>query len=143
MIICTNCFLQMAVNSHEASHDKGAYNIFRKIFKLDLRKNVYFFKNGKCDKKFPLEMSNSLYEWIEEYAIELKSKHREIEDELLEMSQVEKRTFRGLCESVDSKTVQNASTNNDYNQLEEKMEEFHKTMMDQLNELKSMMEKLN
>ena len=59
------------------------------------------------------------------------------------MSQVEKRTFRGLCESVDSKTVQNASTNNDYNQLEEKMEEFHKTMMDQLNELKSMMEKLN
>ena len=88
-------------------------------------------------------MSNSLYEWMEEYAIELKSKHREIEDELLEISQVEKRTFRGLCESVDSKTVKNASTNNDYNKLDGKMEELSKTMMDELNELKRMIEKLN
>ena len=128
----------MAVISHE-SIDKGAQNLFRMIFKLDLRKHVYFFKNGKSVQKFPLKMSNSLYEWMEEYAIELKSKHREIEDELLEISQVEKRTFRGLCESVDSKTVKNASTNNDYNKLDGKME----TMMDELNELKRMIEKLN
>ena len=134
--------MQLAVISHE-SIDKGAHNLFRMIFKLDLRKNVYFFKNGKSVPKFPLQMSNSLYEWMEEYAIELKSKHREIEDELLEISQVEKRTFRGLCESVDSKTVKNASTNNDYNKLDGKMEELSKTMMDELNELKRMIEKLN
>ena len=99
-------------------------NKLRGMIRFDTEREVFIYENGKIEAKFPLSMSNSLYEEVVEYEKNQQLKDFDFAAKLSECQNHAKRELRDVISY--KKCADNRSTNiseyEKFEQLEQKIE---------------------
>ena len=96
------------------------------MIRFDTEREVFIYENGKIEAKFPLSMSNSLYEEVIEYEKNQQLKDFDFAAKLSECQNHAKRELRDVIsykKSADNRTTNISEYENEkFEQLEQKIE---------------------
>ena len=123
-IFFTFCFIFQVCIKNSNTYQKTLANKLRGMIRFDTEREVFIYENGKIEDKFPLSMSNSLYEEVVEYEKNQQLKDFEFEAKLSECQNHAKRELRDVIsyKKGDDDQITNISEYEKFEQLEQKIQ---------------------